>query len=278
VAFDAAAFDATSAHPAHATVFTDLPRIHERYLIYLVPFFLVALFAVFGLRRPTFLGLRPLVGAAVVAALLPALIPFGTVMNGTAAIDSFALQLFGDTRHGQTVPFTHATTLIVALSALLAAVFVLAATELLPPMAAVMVTALSFVALSALEIGHQVTPIGPATAGVPAQPEWVDRVVGTGANVTLVGGAGVPAAPLRETAFWNTSIARVYFTCRQALGSDFGEQQLSGGSAISTRYAVVPASMPVTGRVLARDRVGKLVLIAPADGTLRIPSSLGCRS
>ena len=38
--------------------------------------------------------------AAIVAALLPALIPFGTVINGTSAIDSFALQLFGTTRGG----------------------------------------------------------------------------------------------------------------------------------------------------------------------------------
>ena len=45
VALDAAAFDATSSHPKGRTAFTDLPRIHERYLIYLVPLFLVALFA-----------------------------------------------------------------------------------------------------------------------------------------------------------------------------------------------------------------------------------------
>ena len=52
VALDAAAFDATSAHPRTASAFTDLPRIHERYLIYLVPLFLVALFAALRLRRP----------------------------------------------------------------------------------------------------------------------------------------------------------------------------------------------------------------------------------
>ena len=98
VALDAAAFDSTNGHPHNASVFTDLPRIHERYLIYLVPFFLVALFAAIGLRRPGFPALRHLVGVAVVAALLPALIPFGTVVNGTSAIDSFALQLFGTTK------------------------------------------------------------------------------------------------------------------------------------------------------------------------------------
>jgi hypothetical protein len=34
--------------------------------------------------------------------------------------------------------------------------------------------------------------------------------------------------------------------------------------------------MKVSGRVLARDPAGKLVLVAPASGTLRIPSALRC--
>jgi hypothetical protein len=277
-AFDAAAFDAASAHPHTGSAFTDLPRIHERYLIYLAPFFLVALFAALAVRRSRFPAPKDLVGPAVVATLLPALIPFGTVINGTSAIDSFALQLFGTTRGGHAAPVTHATTLIVALSALLAAVFVLAATRLLPPMAAVLVTAVMFLGLSTLEIGKQVTPIAHTQVGLPARANWVDRVVGRSESVSLVGGAGVSTAALRETAFWNDSVVRVYFTCRPAFGSDFGEQQLVAGSTVRAPYAVVPASLRVSGGVLARDRAGNLVLVAPSGGTLRIPSSLGCGS
>ena len=278
VALDAAAFDSTNGHPHNASVFTDLPRIHERYLIYLVPFFIVALFATIGLRRPGFPALRHLVSVAVVSALLPALIPFGTVVNGTSAIDSFALQLFGMARRGETVPIAHATTLIVALSALLAVVFLLATTRLLPPTAAVVVTAATFLGLSVLEVGKQVTPIARTQIGLPAHADWVDRVVGSDANVTLVGSSGVRTAPLRETAFWNTSIAHVYYVCRAAFGSDFGEQELNAGSAIAARYAVVPASMKVPGHVLARDPAGKLVLVAPTGGTLRFPSAPRCGS
>jgi hypothetical protein len=274
VALDAAAFDSTNGHPSSTSAFTDLPRIHERYLIYLVPFFLVALFATIGLRRPGFPALRHLVGAAGVAALLPALIPFGTVVNGTSAIDSFALQLFGMTRHGQTVPIAHATTLIVALSALLAVLYLLAVTRLLPPASAVMITVLVFLGLSVLEVGKQVTPIAQAQLGVPAHADWVDRAVGSRATVTLVGGAGVPRAALRETAFWNGSIARVYYACSAAFGPDFGEQPVH--EPIAARYAVVPASVRVQGVVLARDPAGKLVLVAPVGGTLRVPAR--CRS
>ena len=67
--------------------------------------------------------------------LLPALIPFGTIINGTSAIDSFALQMFGTTESRAYRPrSSHATTLIVALSALLAVVYFLAVTQRLPPM------------------------------------------------------------------------------------------------------------------------------------------------
>ena len=291
VALDAAAFDATSSHPKGRTAFTDLPRIHERYLIYLVPLFLVALFATVGLRRATFPALPHLLVVAVIAALLPALIPFGTVINGTSAIDSFALQLFGTTKRGQTVPVAHATGSILVLSALLAVVFVLASTRQLPVKSALLVTALALLGLSALEVGKQVAPIAQKQLGLPAHHDWVDRVVGSSENVSLVGGPAVPIAALRETAFWNASIARVYYTCGPAFGTDFGEEPLATDTAgdlgtttgaIRSRYAVVPISLRVAGRVLARDPVGKLVLVAPTGGALRAlpgqPLTLRCRS
>jgi hypothetical protein len=76
-----------------------------------------------------------------------------------------------------------------------------------------------------------------------------------------------------------------------AFGSDFGEQQLTLGTTgalrtpsgpIRTRYAIVPARLHVAGRLLARDQLGKLVLIVPSGGVLRVPSGtrslLGCSS
>jgi hypothetical protein len=266
VGFDAAAFDATSAHPRHQTALTDLPRIHERYLIYLVPFFLVALVAALPLLRRKLPVTRHFAIAGVVA-LLPTFIPFGTVINGTRGIDSFALQMFGTTKAGNSVPLAHATTSIFLLSALGAAVYLLAVSSRLPPAATVLVTAIAFLGLSTFVLGTQLTPIPRKELGLPNQHAWVDRVVGRSARVSLVGGRGVPAAALRETAFWNTSVARVYYTCKMSFGTDFGEQKLAG--PIHARYAVVPARSDSPGRLLARDEAGKLVLIAPAHGILR---------
>jgi hypothetical protein len=72
---------------------------------------------------------------------------------------------------------------------------------------------------------------------------------------------------VRETAFWNASVTRLYYTCERSFGPDFGEQKLPG--TIRARYAVVPAKLDLPGRLLARDNAGKLVLIAPASGVLR---------
>ena len=275
VAFDAAAFDATRNLPHVRPGFVDLPTFHERYLIYVVPFFLVALFAAFDLRR---VAVPALVGSAAVAALLPALVPFGTVVNGLNAVHSFSFVMFGRTVSGRTVAVAHATTLAVALSALLAVVYLLAASRRLPPPTAVLVTALVFLGLSTLEVGRQITPIPRKELGIPAQTNWVDRVVGSHGKVSIVGGAGVPMAAVRETAFWNSSIARVYYTCLMNFGGDFGEQPLAPSSALQARYAVVPVSFGDSGSVLARDLEGKLVLVAPRAGELRVPAALSCRS
>jgi hypothetical protein len=266
VAYDAAAFDGTR-NLAHPPAFYDLPRIHERYLIYLVPLFLVALFAGLGVRRWP----RAIVGAVAVAALLPALIPFGTVVNGTNVFDTFTLLLFGTTRNGRTVPVQHATTLIVVLSALLASAFFLSASRRLHPPAAVFATALVFVAFSALEVGNLVTWVTAKEFGLPAHADWVDRVVGSDANVSLVSGRGRRTLPLRETAFWNASIHRVYYACSPAFGSDFGDEPVP--DTLRARYVVVPVSLGVAGRVLARNPAGKLVLVAPRAGLLRLPGA-----
>ena len=84
VAFTAAEFDATSLRPHPGAAAMDLPRIHERYLIYLVPLFIVALFAALPLLRDR----DSRCGTHVVfrsgrRRLYRPLIPFGTVINST---------------------------------------------------------------------------------------------------------------------------------------------------------------------------------------------------
>jgi hypothetical protein len=274
VAFDAAAFDATSNRPG----ILNQPRIHERYLIYLTPFFLVALFATLPLLLRKRIPTSRLVAIAAVAVALPALIPFGTVINETTSIDSFSLLPFATGRSGRSVPITHATGAILALSALLALIYLLIPSRRVPAPAAVLVTAVAFLGVSTLELGDQLTLVKPSSRGLPAHANWVDRAVGSDRDVSLVGSSRVHKAALHQTAFWNASVTRLYYVCRSSFGTDFGEQPLLPGRAIRTRYAVVPASFRVPGSVLARDLEGHLVLIAPTGGRLRVPADLRCRA
>ncbi len=288
VAFAAAEFDATSLSPQPGSGVTDLPRIHERYLIYLVPLFLVALGAALPLLRGR-IPLRRHLAIAAVAAALPAAIPFGTVINDTNGVDSFSLQIFARELPATVVPIQHATFLVLALSALAAFVYLCAVYQPLP-LLTVAATAAAFVGLSAVELGRQAKRIRPAALGLPAHANWVDRAVGAHGDVALVGGAGVRRVALEETAFANLSITRVYRTCTVVFGSDFGEQPLTldhasgvlrtASGALRTRYAVVPAAFHLPGRVVARDPAGKLVLLAPSQGTLVVPpgrrSLVGC--
>jgi hypothetical protein len=268
VAYDAAAFDATNAHPRRLSPLTDLPRMHERYLIYLIPLFLITLVASLPLLRSRLPMSRHL-AVAVVAALLPLTIPFGDVINDTNGVDTFTLYPFGRTVAGRTVADPHVALIVLMLSVILALGYVCAAARRVPSLA-VTVTGLVLVIVSALELGLQVKRVAPDAIGVPSQHDWVDRSVGSNRQVSLVAGTGVKVVALRETAFWNDSVARVFTTCDAVFGSDFGEQRLTG--AIHTRYAVIPASWHAPGRILARDVPGKLVLLAPARGALTVPA------
>jgi hypothetical protein len=266
VAFDAAAFDATS--PRRVSGLVDPPRIHERYLIYLLPFFLVALAGALPIFRAGKVASRRHLVIAFVVALLPALIPFGTVINNTIVSDSFSLQPFGTAVHGYLVASPHATTAAVGLSAILAFVYFRAAVRPLPSLA-ITVTVLVFLGLSFLELSRQTTSFTNAAVGLPSHNDWVDRATGGRGPVSFVSGEKTSQITILDTAFWNTSIARVYYTCSMWLGPSFGEERFGG--AVRTRYAVVPADFRMPGRVLGRDRPGRLVLIAPPGGVMTLP-------
>jgi len=272
VGFDAAAFDGSG---ATGTATAALPRIHERYLIYLVPFFLTALVASLTLRR------RPpaavVAAAALVAALLPAAIPVGRDINNTIVADSFTLQLFSRRAGTLIVPVDHARSLAVVVSALLALVYLVAVLGR-RPVFAVLATVAAFAVVAEQVRDHVVTAALASENVLPPERDWVDRAVG-GQDVVLVGLGNLPQAASWQTAFYNFSIARVYSACGATFGADFGEQQVTaasdgtvrtGNEPVTAAFAVVPAELSLFGRVLAHDPGGDLVLVQPSGGILRV--------
>jgi hypothetical protein len=276
VAFDAAAFDRSYVQRIGRQIPTDASRIHERYLIYLVPLFLIAMVA--GLR-----AVRPRVSwhvhlaVAAVAALLPLAIPFRTGINDTSVAESFGLQTLAKNVQGTILPWGHAVEIALYVGAVLALGFFYAVARPRPTFAVVL-TVFAFLIFSSVA---RVRIIGAAQtiADTSAHARWVDQAVGDG-QVTLVGGTGAQQGALLETAFNNLSVRHLYYICSPAFEADFGEQQATLDPAgrlrgpdglIHARYAVVPADFGVPGRVLGAWNRGGLLLVAPAAGVIRVP-------
>jgi hypothetical protein len=266
VAWDAAVFDSPSG---------DVPRIHERFLIYVVPFFLVALLAT--VRVAASVTRRAYLGAAAAATVLPVVIPFHTVINSTISADSFGLELYARVVNGEVVPARHATLLAIWIPLTFALLFVFVRERIRAVVALVLLAFLLIGGVTATRIEDGAL-FGRAT--LPAHVDWVDRSVRTG-DVALITGRGEAVSAL-ETAYFNQSIERVYSICRNAFGPDFGEQPITIDHAyrlrdpsgfITAPYAVVPGSLVVRGRIVASSAAE--VLVAPPDGPLSLP--LGTR-
>jgi hypothetical protein len=281
VAYDAAGFDATTRVNGSANI----PRIHERYLIYLVPLFLVGLVAVLRCRRR--IAPSRYVAAAALAAALPVTIPFGLIVNNSIVGDSFSMQLFAKVGTVYT-PIHQARVVALGFATLLASSLIVAAWRprrwpFLSAVPAVLATLIAFVVVSRLVTQRfELAANGAMEGGVGPHPEWVDQAVGH-SHVVVVSRGGTQIGGL-ETVFFNLSIDRAYHTCsRPLLSPDFGDhgiaadptgtlEDVEGGSgSIVAQYAVVPASFRVAGQVVASDDRAGLVLVAPTSQTLVVP-------
>ena len=270
VAFGAVAFPSTDGYP----------RIHERYLIYLVPLFLVALVATLRATRPR-VPTRAHLAFAAAAALLPALIPFSRFVNLAMNEASFGLQIFGRYTNGRIHPAAHATVVALIVGGIFGLAYIYAFVRPRSSFAVVM-TVVAFLILSDVA-GVRIALAASATAnGEPlARAPWVDRAVNGADDVAVVEGKGMSAPGLKNMLFENLSISRVYSTCRSTLGTGLGEEPLtlsSGGrlrdatGIVHARYAVVAPSLGIPGRVIRRNKRDGFDLIKPAGDVLTVPA------
>jgi hypothetical protein len=256
----------------------EVPRIHERYLIYLVPLFVIAMVATAGIPRSVTL-LRIGLAAAVVGALLPIVIPFGTVINHTIGIDSFGLLAFATNgKHGVVEAIRHAKLTAVLSALCLGSLYALARPK---PVIVFAVVAMLLVSLSFVVRGDQ-RGAGrrAAVRAFSGQRNWVDSAVGS-RHVLMIEHPRLVLAGLgeAETAFFNLTVSRLYFPCVPILSGEFGEHQVELGSGgrlldqgvpVRAGYAVVPADHGIEGRVVATDLRARLVLVEPNGGVLRV--------
>jgi len=270
VAFEAAVFDSAG----------DVPRIHERFLIYLVPLFLVGLFAAF--RAPADkASARVYLVAAAITVLLVFAIPFGTVVNFTLGFDSPSLNPFARVVRNRLVPMSHATLFALWVSATLSLLYVYLRMRL---RSIVLLVLLGFLFVSVMARSRIQQVSAYPRSLLPSHVDWVDRAEPAGDVILLA--SRYPATPELETAYFNSSVKRIYTMCRGIVGPEFGEEGVSVGrkgvlrsasGPLRARYVVAAASLGLQGRVVAWNPAGRELLLAPNGGVVAVSAPAPAR-
>jgi Dolichyl-phosphate-mannose-protein mannosyltransferase len=240
--------------------------LHERYLFYLAPLFLI--FFIYWLQRRREFSNGLLLAVLVPAVLLPLTLPYQHVLTN-ADFEALALLPWNNTLIApRNVPIALTVTAAILLPTLL-----LRRNSILVGQAA-FVAAVFFVV--GLVAAHEVTR---ASTQLPTShqtaPAWVDAAIPAGANVAVVWKRD-PRWPERialgrehslwRAEFFNRSVKRYYYLgtpmhydlpeTQAKLGH--GRVSFPGGAAF--RYVLAASDLAVHGRVVARDERAHLVL------------------
>ena len=240
-------------------------RIYERYVFYLVPLLVLALFAWIsaGLPRP-----RAWKGAAGLVVVLPLSIPFADVLVGrqwgvnTATV---ALVPWGLAR----VAFDSLAPVYVGTGILLAgfATLVLRARPETAGRLRVVVAGYFVVVGLVVHAANLALANRSARLGVAStDPSWIDRVVGENGRVAAVW-TGTRRSGWRsgygvwENSFYNRSVTTVY-TLRGEFPGHWASTRLrlegtlatAGGRPVRPAYVLADPTARISGTVLARDR------------------------
>ncbi|TML15382.1 MAG: glycosyltransferase family 4 protein [Actinobacteria bacterium] len=256
------------------------PRVEERNLFYVAPLFLIALLAWIerGLPRPP----RAAAVAAVVAAALPGVLPYHTLIGASAESDTLALMPLWWLNETVVGLDTIAVVVVVA-GALISLLFLSVSPRyaLALPVAVFLWFAFTTERVERFDHGFPKASVGALFQGITApRRDWVDAAVGRHADVAFVfSGKDVHNQPLTlwENEFYNRSIGAVYDLRQPSMG-DLPETKvterrdgvlLANGQPVRHPYVLSEESVPLAGKVVARD-VRKGMVLRRTDGVLAI--------
>jgi glycosyltransferase involved in cell wall biosynthesis len=244
-------------------------RIEERNLFYLLPLFVIALFAWIerGQPRPP----RATVLAAVLMVALAGTIPFASLLNENSESDTPFLQPWWFL--GQTWTGFATVALVATLTALaLAAVFLWLPARFAPWLPALVAVGflLTWLPLEAWPRGFPQASVHQYDAAVAAGTSWIDRAVGTNANVAVLWSGG-SAIRVWENEFWNRSIRGVYGLDGAELAGGMPQANVTArpstselvdgkGRPLDADYVLTDTRAPVVGTRVATDEDHQLAL------------------
>jgi glycosyltransferase involved in cell wall biosynthesis len=239
-------------------------RLEERNLFYLTPLLVIALLAWIERgqpRPPRAAVIGPLVAVALVGA-----IPFASLLNENSQSDTPSLQPWWYLGSHWTGKATVA--LVASVTALaLAAAFLWLPARFAPWLPALVGIGfvLTWLPLEAWPNGFPQASVHFYDAGVAAGTSWIDRAVGTHANVAVLWSGG-DANRVWQNEFWNRSVRNVYGLDGAELGG--GMPQTSVTTQRSTSELVDTSGRPIDADYVLTDTrapvVGQRVAVDPA--------------
>lgn len=264
------------------------PRVEERNMFYLAPLFVIALLVWIDAgvpRRHVAAG-----AAAVIAAALPGVLPYSTLIGVPAASDTLALSLWWRLQD-HTIALDHMAMWAVLCSIVAALLFLLVPRRLaalLPIAVTAVFVAVTWTATDYVH-GFKRASVGALFQGITdPHRDWIDRAVGHDANVAVIWTACqselCPEPRSRtdwkvvwENEFFSRSVGPVYFV-NDPLPGGLLERRAkfdarsgwftSAGRRIRAQYALVDRSVEPVGELVTEDTL-KGVFVYQLSGPLR---------
>jgi 4-amino-4-deoxy-L-arabinose transferase-like glycosyltransferase len=250
-------------------------RVEERNMFYVAPLFMIALLLWIerGAPRPR----AVVAGAALAAAVLPALLPFGTLIGVSAVSDTFGLLPWW-TVHEWGIPLGRlwVVVLLACSAAALAFAFVPARWALLLPALLLLFFA---VTTQPVDARTRKASIGAVFQGITnARRDWVDRAAN--AEVAAIWTGRLDPLTVLDNEFFSRRVGRVFRTIEPivpgglaqdllTLDRDTGRLLDPAGRPVRAPFVLVDDSLPVRGREIARDGTKGLSVVAP-PGALQV--------
>jgi glycosyltransferase involved in cell wall biosynthesis/Gpi18-like mannosyltransferase len=253
------------------------PRVEERNMFYVAPFFLIGLLAWIERGMPR--AGRAAAACAVAAAALPGVLPFDRLIDTPAESDPLALTPLWWMRDHL---ISDVALVVVAGAAILALAFLFLPARWAYTLPALVLAWFVFTQERLEFFGHGFpkASVGALFEGITnPHRNWIDRAVGRHADVAFVWSGenrNARAFQLWENEFFNRSLRRVYYLHGPSPGG-FPETRLTQGadgtllahgSPARPPYALTDVNVHLAGRAVARDKRKGIVLLRP-DGALR---------
>ena len=222
-------------------------------MFYVAPLFAIALLVWVerGAPRP-----RLTLGIAALAAVLPALLPFRTLIRDSAVSDTFGLLPWW-TVHEWGIPLDRLWLAALAFGLAAGALLLLVPARLGWVLPAV---TLAFLLVSSQPVEERIrtASVGALFQGITTDRDWIDRSLGAGTNVAALWSGRLDWLTIGENEFFNRSVGEVYYL-DDPIPAGLRQRSVThdretGRLGIDAPYLLVDESVPVVGTEVARDQ------------------------